>query len=161
MFQSISARSGILFYVAAFMIFMSVAVLPFFVMQRSVFIRERCNHAYGVTEFVISKFVTSLPGILLIAVIASLLVVFPAKLNGFWIFLSSLFLSLLFAEAFMAFIAAIVPHYIVGIALSAGLFGFFMLCEGFLIVKNDIPGYLIWGYYIAPHTYSFQLFMYI
>jgi ABC-type multidrug transport system permease subunit len=63
------------------------------------------------------------------------------------------------AEAFMSLIAACVPHFIIGIALAAGFFGFFMLCQGFFIVKDDIPDYLIWGYYIAPHTYIFQLFM--
>ena len=29
----------------------------------------------------------------------------------------------------MALIGACVPHYIIGIALGAGLFGFFMLCQ--------------------------------
>ena len=59
----------------------------------------------------------------------------------------------------MALMAALVPHYIVGIALAAGVFGFFMLCEGFFKVKNDIPPWLSWAYYIAPHSYTFRIFM--
>jgi hypothetical protein len=138
---------------------MSVAVIPFYVLQRAVFTRERCNGAYGVPEYVLSKFVTSLPGIAALALIASALIVFPVRLHGFGIYFMILFFSLLWAEAFMALMAALVPHYIVGIALAAGVFGFFMLCEGFFIVKSKIPGYLIWGYYLAPHTYTFRMFM--
>lgn len=157
--SDISARVSVLFYVAAFMVFMSVAVVPFFVIQRAIFIKERCNGVYDVPEYVAAKFVTSIPAVFLLAIVSSVLVVFPARLNGFGIYLLDLFLSLLVAEAFMAFIAAAVPHYIIGIALAAGLFGFNMLCEGFFRVKSDIPDYLIWGYYLGFHTYSFRVFM--
>ena len=40
----------------------------------------------------------------------------------------------------MSLVAACVPHYIIGIALAAGIFGFHMLCEGFFKVKSEIPG---------------------
>jgi len=64
------------------------------------------------------------------------------------------------AESFMALMASLVPHYIIGIALGAGAFGFFMLCEGFFIVRTDIPPWFIWGYYIGFHSYTFRVFMY-
>ena len=154
--SSINSRIGVLFYVAAFMVlsffsscamadpqvtttrflcleqvFMSVAVLPFFVNQRAVFTKERCNGAYGVPEYVLANFTTAIPGVFLLALIASLLVVLPAELNGFGIYLSTLFLSLVVAESFMALVAAIIPHYIIGIALAAGIFGFFMVSKIF------------------------------
>jgi ABC-type multidrug transport system ATPase subunit len=156
----IVARSSLMFYVAAFMVFMSVAVLPFFVMQRSIFVKERCNKAYDVPEYVLAKFVVSIPGIFLLSIIATTIIVLGAGLNGFGIYLADLFISLLEAEAFMCLMAALVPHYIIGIALASGVFGFSMLCEGFFKVKSEIPDYLIWGYYISPHTYTFRTFMY-
>lgn len=45
------------------------------------------------------------------------------------------------------------PHYIIGIALGSGIFGLFMLCEGFFILRDDIPDYWIGAYYAAFHTY--------
>uniref|UniRef100_A0A7S2SQZ2 ABC transporter domain-containing protein n=1 Tax=Mucochytrium quahogii TaxID=96639 RepID=A0A7S2SQZ2_9STRA len=158
--STINSRVSILFFTSAFLAFMSVAVLPFFIQERSVFLRERGNGTYSVFSYVLSNFVCMLPGLFLIALLSSVCVVFPAGLNGFANFLVCLFVVLLFAESLMNVVASVVPHYIIGIALGAGLFGFFMLCEGFFIVKQDIPDYLIWGYWIAPHSYAFRAFMY-
>eukprot|EP00466_Bigelowiella_natans_P015027 jgi/Bigna1/85120/estExt_fgenesh1_pg.C_20227 len=97
-FESVNSRISVLFYIAAFMVFMSVAVLPFFIIQRDVFLKERLNRAYNVPEYAISKFLTSLPGVFLLALLTTTLVVLQAKLNGFAIYLLTLFVSLLIAE---------------------------------------------------------------
>ncbi|KAE8909314.1 hypothetical protein PF002_g26530 [Phytophthora fragariae] len=60
----------------------------------------------------------------------------------------------------MHVIGAAVPHYIIGIALGAGIFGMFMLCEGFMVPRHAIPDYWLWAYYVAFHSYSFQSFVY-
>ncbi|KAI9982211.1 hypothetical protein PInf_008106 [Phytophthora infestans] len=126
----------LLFYVQAFLVFMSVAVLPFFIEQRAVFARERAN------------------------TMSTALVVLLAGLNAFEYFLLNLFLSLVVAESMMHVIGAAVPHYIIGIALGAGVFGMFMLCEGFMVPRDSIPDYWIWGYYLAFHSYSFESFVF-
>ena len=77
----------------------------------------------------------------------------------------------------LQFVASIVPHYIIGMALGAGFYGMFMLCQGFFITSNHIPGLVwcitvpcgcaelaffswwIWGYYMGFHTYEFEIFM--
>mmetsp|Transcript_14290 Transcript_14290/g.12925 ORF Transcript_14290/g.12925 Transcript_14290/m.12925 type:complete len:149 (-) Transcript_14290:91-537(-) len=78
-----------------------------------------------------------------------------ALMNFAW-FLLILFLALLVAEGFICFISAIVPHFIIGIALAAGAYGFFMLCNGFFQLKPDIPGWFIWIYYMGFHTYVYR-----
>ena len=90
-------------------------------------------------EYVLARFVVAVPGVALLAIVTTLLVVFPAKLNGPLVYGLDLFVSLLVAEGFMSLVAACVPHYIIGIALAAGIFGFHMLCEGFFKVKSEIP----------------------
>ncbi|KAK1932327.1 ABC transporter G family member 11 [Phytophthora citrophthora] len=150
----------LLFYVQAFLVFMSVAVLPFFIEQRAVFLRERANSGLNVFSFALSNFIATLPGIFLIALVSTLLVVLLSGLHGFGYFLLNLFLSLVVAESLMHVIGAAVPHYIIGIALGAGIYGMFMLCEGFMVPKETIPDYWIWAYYLAFHTYSFKSFVY-
>ncbi|EOD34886.1 hypothetical protein EMIHUDRAFT_363297 [Emiliania huxleyi CCMP1516] len=159
-YSSINSRTSMLFYIAAFLVFMSVAVLPFFMMERSSFLRERSNGAYGVVSWVSANFLCSLPGLALISILSTACVVPLAGLNGFGTFFAALFCSLVAAEGFMCLVGALVPHYIIGIALGAGVYGFFMLCEGAFKVKDDIPPWFIWVYHIGFHSYSYRVFMY-
>ena len=52
------------------------------------------------------------------------------------------------AEAFVGVVAALVPHYIIGMAVAAGVFGMFMLVAGFFIQKADIKPWWLWTYYV-------------
>ncbi|DBA02983.1 TPA: hypothetical protein N0F65_003171 [Lagenidium giganteum] len=151
---------ALLFAFQAFLVFMSVAVLPFFIEQRAVFVRERANNALNVVSYVSANFLATLPGIFFIALTASLLLVNLAGIYGFGWYLLNLFLSLVVAESLMHVIGSMVSHYIQGIAIAAAIYGMFMLCEGFMLPRSAIPNYWIWAYYLAFHTYSFESFVF-
>lgn len=63
--------------------------------------------------------------------------------DHFFIFVAALFVSLAIAESFMLLMAALVPHYIIGIALAAGLYGGFMLVQGFLGALATLSHYFL------------------
>lgn len=155
----IVSRTSLLFFVDAFLVFMSIAVLPFFMIERGIVEKEVHNKLYSPIHYQVAMFLTSVPGVAIIAIVSSLLVNLIANLNGFGVFFLILFLSLVCGESLAMLVSLVVPHYIIGMAIIAGLYGVFMICQGFLIVRDQIPGYFIWIYYLGFFTYSFEGFM--
>lgn len=154
--KAISGRLACLFFVFAFMVFMSIAVLPFYMWDRVTYLRECLNNDYEIAPFVLAQVFSTVPGVFLIALVSSIIIVYMCSWSNFGYFLLIMFLSLMCAEGYMAVLGAIVPHFIIGIALGSGLYGCFMLCEGFFQIKSDIPPWFIWIHYMAFHTYSFR-----
>ena len=135
--ESVQSRIAISFYCVAFFIFMSVAVLPFTVMERAIVDKEVLNNYYNPIYYQVSQAISSIPGCAILAFLVTVIIVGMAKLNDpLWYFLN-MFLSLMVAEALAHIVSHCVPHFIIGIALLAGMFGFFMLYMGFMIVSNS------------------------
>lgn len=151
--------SVLLFFVHAFMVFLSLSVLPFFIDQRAVFLRERANGLISVLPYVVANCISSFPIIFVISLISSSIVVNLAQLDNAFMFGVILFSVLSAAESFSLCISAIVSHYIIGIAMGSGIFGAMLLCSGMTVTKSTMPFYWIWLYYIGINTYAFEAFM--
>jgi ABC-type multidrug transport system permease subunit len=188
-YQSIQSRIAVLFYCVAFFIFMSVAVLPFTVMERGIVDKEVLNDyyhpiAYQVAQgmccvylkhcytslylhvsLLICLFIVMVLGIATIpaagvlAGLTSVIIVFMLKLNDGWWYFLNMFLALCTSEALAQLVSHVVPHFVIGMALIAGLFGFFMLFMGFMVIPSEFPNWLTWTYDVAFHTYSWRSFM--
>ncbi|KAG2436775.1 hypothetical protein HXX76_006299 [Chlamydomonas incerta] len=117
------SRSALLFFVVAFLTFMSIAGFPAFQEDMSVFIRERLNGYYSVATFALANTLASAPFIFGIAVSSSAVVYWLVGLNDqgdrFPYFFLNLFAALMCVESLMMAIAAVVPHYLMGIAGAA------------------------------------------
>lgn len=158
-FESVQSRIAVLFYCVAFFIFMSVAVLPFTVMERAIVDKEVQNRYYHPVYYQVSQALASIPGTAILAFVVTLLIITLTKLKDpLWYFLD-MFLSLIVAEALAQLVSHVVPHFIIGMALLAGMYGFFMLFQGFMLVPSQFPGWLAWLYPVAFHTYSWRTFM--
>jgi len=158
-YESIGSRSAVLFYCVAFFIFMSVAVLPFTVMERDIVDKEVLNKYYHPFSYQIAQGLCTLPGAGVLAGLVSLIIITMLKFKDpAWYFLN-MFLSLMTAEALAQLVSHVVPHFVIGMAIIAGLFGFFMLFQGFMLVPSDFPDWLRWTNSVAFHTYSWRSFM--
>ena len=108
-----------------------------------VFVRERLNGYYGVSQFTVSNTVASLPFIFLIAVVSTVCVYFISNLrtegDSVIYFILNLFCALTVVESLIMAIAPLVPHYLMVIAAGAGIMGFFMIVCGFFQPLNSMP----------------------
>lgn len=164
--KDVFSRAALLFFVVAFLTFMSIAAFPAFIEDMKVFSRERLNGYYGVSQFTVANTMASLPFIFLIAVVSSIPVYWIAALyssaQAFVYFILNLFLALVVVESIMMAIAPMVPHYLMGIAAGAGILGMYMVVCGFFQPLDSLPQPIL-RYplsYIAYHTYSFSGFMF-
>lgn len=155
--------NGALFYTVAFMIFMSISVLPAYLDERNQLVRERANGAYSIFSYLFSHLLFELPFIFLLALVCSStiywLVGFFPDPNRFFIFVANLFMSLMVAESIMVLISATIPYFIVGIAVGAFTFGAFMCVMGYFVAFEQVGWWWRWMRYIAVHYYSFSTFM--
>ncbi|KAL3661570.1 hypothetical protein V7S43_013330 [Phytophthora oleae] len=150
----------LLTYVNIYLVFLSIAVLPFFVEQRSVFLRERTNSGVNVLSYVAANFLGALPGIFLIALSSTMLVGYLAGLNSYAVFLLTVFLSLIVAESLMHLISVVVPQFIIGMALGAAIFGWFILVMGLFVPGPAMPNYWRWSRRLGFLSYSFEVLLY-
>lgn len=164
--KAVYSRASLLFFVTAFLTFMSISAFPAFVADMQVFIRERLNGYYGVGSFVAANTLASLPFLLLTAVVSTCSVYFLAGLSlfpagRFFYFILNLFLSLFTVESLMMAMAPILPHFLVGIAAGAGCLGLFMIVCGFFQPRGQLPKpvFLYPFHYMSFETYAFYGFM--
>lgn len=158
-------RISILFFVAAFLTFMSISGMPAFCEERGIYLRERANNHYSTLAYSVANFLSSLPWIFLISLISSALIHGMIQSRSGWdkfaIYLFNLFMALLVAESIMVMISAISSIFMVGLAVGAGVLGLFMIVCGFFLLPSNIPAGWKWVHYaISFHTYSFRVFMY-
>lgn len=73
-------------------------------------------------------------------------------------FVSVLFACLLLVESLMMIVACLMPNFLLGLIVGAGVQGLMMLSGGFFQLPNDLPK-IFWKYpmyYIAFHKYAYQ-----
>lgn len=149
---------------AAFLAFMQICILPTYLEDKDIMIKEKTNGCYSLSAYFIGHFWVQLPFTFILALIASIITFFLVEMqndNGtpFGIFVSNLFVTLVVAEGLIMVVAYMFNHLLICIIISAFAFGTFMVLQGFFIKVSDIPAGWRWLHYVAFHSYSFKNFM--
>ncbi|KAH7663175.1 Sulfate-transporting ATPase protein [Dioscorea alata] len=161
-YNSILARGACASFVFGFVTFMSIGGFPSFVEDMKVFQRERLNGHYGVTAFVVSNTFSAMPFLIMITFLSGTICYFMVRLHPGFIhylfFVLGLYASVTVVESLMMSIASVVPNFLMGIIIGAGIQGIFMLVSGYFRLPNDIPK-PVWRYpmsYISFHFWALQ-----
>ncbi|KAL9228800.1 hypothetical protein vseg_004340 [Gypsophila vaccaria] len=154
-YGSIQTRASFFAFTGGFLTFMAIGGFPSFVEDMKIFGRERLNGHYNVSAFVISNTISSIPYLFMISIIPGSICYYLSGLqkgfDRFLYFALALFSGISVVESLMMIIASIVPDYLMGITLGAGIQGLVFLVCGFFRLPNDLPN-ILWKY---PMHYFF------
>lgn len=160
---ALQTRLGFFAFSLTFLLSSTTEGLPIFLQERRILMRETSRGAYRVSSYVVSNTLVFVPFLLMVGILYSFpvywLVGLTQSTEGFLYFLLVVWMVLLMSNSFVACFSALVPNFIMGTSVIAGLMGSFFLFSGYFISKENIPGYWIWMHYLSLFKYPFECFL--
>nr|XP_007149406.1 hypothetical protein PHAVU_005G067600g [Phaseolus vulgaris]ESW21400.1 hypothetical protein PHAVU_005G067600g [Phaseolus vulgaris] len=160
---ALQTRSGFFAFSLTFLLSSTTEGLPIFLAERRGFMRETSGGAYRVSSYVLANALVFLPFLLLVGLLYSTpvywLVGLRKDIDGFLYFSVVVWLVLLMSNSLVACFSALVPNFILGSSVIAGLMGSFFLFSGYFISEEKIPSYWIYMHYLSLFKYPFECLM--
>ncbi|KAJ7806621.1 P-loop containing nucleoside triphosphate hydrolase protein [Mycena leptocephala] len=160
--STINDRLSVHFFSVAFLAFMSVAGIPGFLEERSVYYRETKNGLYSTLPFVLSNTLVNMPFLFICTLLFTLISYWAIGLHpggdAFFRFLIFLYLAILAAESQMVVVAALMPIFVAALAIGAFVNGFWMSVGGYFIKARSLPRFWFYTFhYMDYQRYAFEL----
>ncbi|XP_065867290.1 ABC transporter G family member 15-like [Euphorbia lathyris] len=156
-YTAILARVACGGFITGFMTFMSIGGFPSFVEEMKVFYREKLNGYYGVTVFILSNYLSSLPFLISISILSGTICFFLVKFRSgfehYAFFCLNIFACISVIESLMMVVASLVPNFLMGLVTGAGIIGIMMMTSGFFRLLSDLPK-PFWRYPVSYINYG-------
>ncbi|XP_022986230.1 ABC transporter G family member 15-like [Cucurbita maxima] len=156
-YTAILARGACGGFITGFMTFMTIGGFPSFTEEMKMFYRERLNGYYGVTVFILSNFLSSLPFLVSISIVSGTITFYMVKyrleFSRYMFFCLNIFGCISVIEGLMMVVASLVPNFLMGIITGAGIIGIMMMTSGFFRLLPDLPK-PFWRYPISYLSYG-------
>ncbi|KAI3607972.1 abc transporter [Moniliophthora roreri] len=141
---------------------MSVAGIPSFLEERSVFFREKKNGLYSTLPFVLANTLVNIPFLFLCTLLFCVICYWAIGLHpgaaAFFRYLAFLYLTIFAAETQCLLIAALIPIFVAALAISAFMNGFWMSVGGYFIKARSLPKFWFYSFhYMDYQRYAFEL----
>ncbi|GAB4846555.1 ABC transporter G member 10 [Ancistrocladus abbreviatus] len=159
----LQTQLGFFAFSLTFLLSSTTEGLPVFLQERRILMKETSRGAYRVSSYVLSNILVFLPFLLMVGLLYSTPVYWLVGLRrdfyAFLYFSLVIWMVVLMSNSFVACFSALVPNFIVGTSLIAGLMGSFFLFSGYFIAKDNIPNYWIFMHYLSLFKYPFECFI--
>eukprot|EP00002_Diphylleia_rotans_P022680 TRINITY_DN444_c0_g1_i2.p1 TRINITY_DN444_c0_g1~~TRINITY_DN444_c0_g1_i2.p1 ORF type:complete len:258 (-),score=46.74 TRINITY_DN444_c0_g1_i2:104-877(-) len=136
------------------------AVIQVFPLERNLILHERRSNAYSLHSYMLSRFVSDRPLLIVLPLLYSIVLYFLVNLRSggeyFALFLLEIFMSFNNAQALGMFIGAISPNVAVGSIFGPLVSVIFLLFSGFFVAIKDIPVALRWLNNISMIRWAFE-----
>lgn len=156
-------RVGLFAFILTFLLSSTTEALPIFLQEREILMKETSCGSYRVSSYAIANGLVYLPFLLILAILFTTPLYWLVGLNptfmAFCHFLLLIWLILYTANSVVVCISALVPNFIIGNSVIAGVMGSFFLFSGYFISKHEIPNYWIFMHYISLFKYPFEGFL--
>jgi ATP-binding cassette subfamily G (WHITE) protein 2 len=156
-------RVGLFAFILTFLLSCTTEALPIFLQEREILMKETSCGSYRVSSYAVANGLVYLPFLLILAILFTLPLYWLVGLNhnfiAFLHFLLLIWLILYTANSVVVCFSALVPNFIVGNSLIAGVMGSFFLFSGYFISKQEIPSYWIFMHYMSLFKYPFEGFL--
>lgn len=160
---ALQTRSGFFAFSLTFLLSSTTEGLPIFLEERRTFMRETSGGAYRVSSYVLANTLVFLPFLLMVGLLYTTpvywLVGLRKDMDGFLYFSLVVWLVLLMSNSLVACFSALVPNFILGSSVIAGLMGSFFLFSGYFISEEKMPRYWIFMHYLSLFKYPFECLM--
>ena len=158
-------RYSVMFFALMLFALNTFALVPWMLIQRDVYYKQNTAGMYRTANFVWSTFftesITTVPqAVVLISVIFFMVqMTNPAepdvgKVFGLWLVLS-IFFGLAISNL-MRLITFLCPSVIVAFIVNAMAVSVSLLFGGFLIAESELPGWVVWLYWMTPMSYTLR-----
>jgi ABC-type multidrug transport system ATPase subunit len=156
-------RVGLFAFILTYLLTSTIEALPIFLQEREILMKEISSGSYRVSSYAIANGLVYLPFLLILAILFAVPLYWLIGLNqnftAFLHFLLLIWLILYTANSVVVCFSALVPNFIVGNSVIAGVIGSSFLFSGYFISNHEIPKYWIFMHYLSLFKYPFEGFL--
>ncbi|CAA7397697.1 unnamed protein product [Spirodela intermedia] len=138
-------------------------VLPEFLQERYIFIRETAHNAYRRSSYVLASTVASVPSLLPLSLTLATVTFFAVGLHGgasgFLFYLLVIFACFWTGISYMTFLSGVITDERLAFTAVVATLSCFFLLAGFFVSQDRLPRFWLWLHYLSLVKYPYEAVM--